>query len=204
LPEAVFVEYVKRLPPSLKETNKRYIRWQDRTANLLGKMLLIAGIRSLGLKLTLSDLKFDIHNRPYFNKLIDFSISHSGEYVICVLGIGQQLGIDIEEIKTIEFGDFKQVFTQEQFELIYSAPDPYAQFFKLWTIKESVVKADGRGLSLSLHDIIIRQNTAILLHKQWFVKDIKIADNYSTSLASTFEGDLLSESELDCKMILQF
>ena len=138
LPKDIFAEYLSYLPQSMKETNSRYVRWEDRTSNLLGKILLLSGIKLLGLNFSLSDLKFNAYNKPFFNELVDFSISHSGKYIICVLGVEQKLGVDIEEIRPVEFSDFKQVFTPDQFKVILSSNDPHREFFKFWTIKESV------------------------------------------------------------------
>ncbi len=155
----------------------------------------------VGQDFSLRDLKYNPFNKPFLNEEIDFSISHSGEYVVCALGIRQKVGVDIEEIKRIQLDDFKQFFTQEQFESILYASDPHMEFYKLWTIKESVVKADGRGLSFPLLNIRIRGDKALLPDKEWHLQKLDIADNYSAYLAYDRDGTTFLERELYCERI---
>lgn len=201
LPDDIFLKYLHCLPKSLQEANGRYRRWQDRTSNLIGKVLLQSALKLTGLNFDLFDLRFNAFNKPFLSDEIDFSISHSGDYVVCALGIGQKLGVDIEEIRSVHLDDFKQVFTNEQFDRILSAVNPYQEFFRLWTIKESVVKADGRGLSLPLLDIKIAGDKALLLDNTWFVQNLDITDNYCATLAYECEKISISTIELDCQRI---
>ena len=91
--------------------------------------------------------------------LIHFSLSHSGDYVACIIS-DKPCGIDIE--KHNEKRDYekisKRVCTENELTFISDADD----FYSIWTLKESVMKAVGLGLALdmrnidfSLHEIVI-------------------------------------------------
>ncbi len=97
------------------------------------------------------DISFSIYEdgfkRPHIKNsshtIIDFNISHSGEYVVLALNIGSKIGIDIEFIdqKIDYIGLSDSVFTKKEIDLI-SSPN---HFFNLWSKKESLIKAVGSG-----------------------------------------------------------
>ena len=117
------------------------------------------------------------------NKKIDFNISHSGEYVICAIGKNVRIGIDVEEIKKTDLNNFKKVMTGEQWTAIHQSPEPFKTFFKYWTIKESVIKADSRGLSIPLLNIQIEGNIVNYDNQTWFLNEISVDSKYYVNLA---------------------
>jgi 4'-phosphopantetheinyl transferase len=195
LPDNVYDHFLKQIPHLLQEKNLKFLRWQDRHLNLFGKLLLRNGLKEFGYDANvLEKLKYDQYNRPYLNKNIDFNISHSGEYVICIIGENINLGIDIEEIKKIDFNDFKQTMTAQQWEDIYQSSNPTISFFKYWTMKESMIKADRRGLSIPLLDIHVINNTVKYANQTWFLKEIVINENYCSCVAT-------NKQDVDVKLI---
>src|ERR1044072_4992363 len=139
------------MPEPLQEKNLKYLRWQDRHAHLFGKMLLGEALQKFGLDSTcLHTLQYNEYDRPYIPGDIDFNISHAGEYVLCAIGRNVRLGIDIEKIHAVDFSDFENVMTDEQWKIIKNNDNPLKTFFSYWAIKESVIKADSRGLSIPL------------------------------------------------------
>ncbi len=76
---------------------------------------------------------------------VNFNLSHSGEYA--VLAVGEHpIGVDVEQCDERHFSVAKRVFTPG--EQAWMAEAPAERFMKLWTMKESVSKALGQGLSL--------------------------------------------------------
>jgi 4'-phosphopantetheinyl transferase len=176
-------EYYKLLPPDMKERNIRFIRWQDRHSHLLGKLLLLKG-----LNITyniLEHIQYNFYQRPFISSMdIDFNISHSGKYVLCAIGEHLQVGVDIEEIKKNSLEDFKKVMTSKQWDIINNAPEPYREFYKFWTIKESVIKADGRGLSIPLDELEIDNNTVNYDGRLWYIAELNLDSQYAASIAT--------------------
>ncbi len=184
LPGYLLNQYLTQLPNNLQEKNLRYRRWQDQHSHLFGKLLLLNGLKNFGYKDdVLHEIRYNQYSRPFIDGDIDFNISHSGEYVICVLGKGIRLGVDIEEIKEINFDDFKQVMTSGQWQDIMDSPYSMRSFFWYWTIKESVIKADSRGLSIPLLDIHVQGNKVYYDNQIWYLKDLELDIRYSAFLA---------------------
>ncbi len=79
---------------------------------------------------------------------IHFNISHSGDWVVCVVG-DKELGVDVEEIQDNIMEDVCSCFSAKEIEYLYhcSGSHKVNMFYKLWTLKESFVKYTGNGLS---------------------------------------------------------
>lgn len=186
MPVAYYYKYLQVLPKDLQERNARFRNWHDRWLNLFGKLLLIEALEPFGYSaFCLGALHYNSNGRPYISDDIDFNISHSGKYVLCAVGHHIRLGIDIEEIKHVDVKDFENVMTSEQWKDIFNSEDLYRSFFSYWTIKESVIKADSRGLSIPLDSIHIYGNEAICDSRTWYLTDVCIDKNYCSTLATS-------------------
>ena len=92
----------------------------------------------------------DEYGKPYFeNHEIEFNISHSGEYLAVAVS-EHPVGIDIQGPKAIREGTLKKV-VQPQEELLIGE-EREKDFLRLWTLKESFVKAEGKGLRIPWKD----------------------------------------------------
>jgi len=92
---------------------------------------------------------------PTNDDTLFFNIAHSRETVLIALCRESRVGIDLEYLdrKTDVLEIARNSFHPNEVTQIEQIADPVAQqaaFFRCWTRKEAVIKADGRGLSLSL------------------------------------------------------
>ena len=92
----------------------------------------------------------DDMGKPYFDKCaLHFNVSHSGEYL--AIAVSEfPVGVDIQEPKQIKDGMFRKFVREEEAGLI--GDNKQRDFLRLWTLKESFVKAEGKGLRISLKD----------------------------------------------------
>lgn len=172
------------MPPAMIERAGRFRRWQDAQAYLLGKYLLVEALRNHGVdQQVLEEIKYTTHNRPYLHlpMAIDFNISHSGAYIVCAVTREGKIGIDIEKVHDVDLHDFSSQFTDEELGGIQNASDKYDEFFRLWTIKEAVIKADGRGLSIPLKEIVIGDQAKVE-DKIWLIHKLDIEPGYVAHL----------------------
>jgi 4'-phosphopantetheinyl transferase len=184
LPGWQFQQYLNSLPPALHADILRMRRWEDRTAKLLGKILLLKGLQKYGYTAdVLRNLKYNACKRPYLDGPVDFNISHAGSYVLCAISEGNRVGVDIEEIKPVTFDNFENVMTAVEWDHIKKAAVPLESFYRYWAIKESVIKADGRGLQIPLQDILIETQCA-WYETCWQLTRLTIDPAYCASLAT--------------------
>jgi len=190
-PEDIYKKYLIFLPEVLQAQHFKYRRWQDRAANLFSKILLIKGLEKYGLNYSsLENLSHNNYGRPQIAETVDFNLSHSGDYVLCAISSGMRVGIDIEEIKPVDFSDFESLMDTEQWKSIKNADDPLRSFFKFWAIKESIIKADGRGMSIPLNDIILNDQAGYY-ETTWYLKELNLNEKYCSFLASSIENPVL-------------
>ena len=80
---------------------------------------------------------------------LDFNLSHTGSWIALGICQGGRLGVDLE---TIDPAVPAREIASEFFlpaERDWIAAGPVDRFFHLWTAKEALMKATGRGLSLA-------------------------------------------------------
>jgi 4'-phosphopantetheinyl transferase len=185
LPKTVYRKYLDLLPATLQEKNLKFMRWQDRHANLMGKILLLEALKKVGYdRNSLSHITYNTYGKPSLNDDIDFNISHSGEYILCAITKGMTLGLDIEQIRPVDLNDFSTVMTPQQWQDITMADDPIRKFFTYWVMKESVIKADSRGLSIPLLDIHFDVNNVRISNNLWHIVNLEIDSEYCAALAT--------------------
>ncbi|MEM1339585.1 MAG: 4'-phosphopantetheinyl transferase superfamily protein [Bacteroidota bacterium] len=168
---------------------KNYVNWQDRELTITGKLLLIEGLKLYEVDAQrLEQLQYTTYGRPYLDLELDFNISHSGEYVICGLAKGMRLGVDIEERKTVDINSFYKVFTPKELIAIRSSKKTEETFYNYWTIKESVMKAIGKGLSIPPVEIEIDSDQQASYDDQiWYVRNIQIDEHYASHIATDYK-----------------
>lgn len=86
---------------------------------------------------------------------LSFNVSHSGELALCALTAVGPVGVDLERERPMP--NFERLaetfFAPEERSALDSQParERAASFYTIWTRKEAVVKAHGRGLTIPLH-----------------------------------------------------
>lgn len=80
----------------------------------------------------------------------EFNLSHSGNYAVCLLS-GRPAGVDIEQKK--EMPQYKMLARRYFTEMEAGRIKDSECFLRYWTLKESYVKAIGKGLSFPLNEV---------------------------------------------------
>lgn len=97
---------------------------------------------------------------------LSFSLTHSGETAACALCDGP-VGIDLEAERPLQESVLRRCFSQREQRLVLEAQRPAAAFARLWTQKESYLKATGEGLrSLGGIDLLSPPEDAFFYHTQ--------------------------------------
>lgn len=186
-----------------KEKLLKYQRWQDAQLSLMGKLLLKIGLIEHNSNHTLKELMFTKYNKPFFyDEDIQFNISHSGEIVVCAITSEYStIGIDIENIQTINVKDFESYMTENEQHTIFSSEEIEKTFFSYWTQKEAVLKAHGEGLSIPLKSFEIKNNEAIIDMVNYFLYEIALFKNYSCHIASNekLQSNKITITKIDIK-----
>lgn len=194
----LLAKYKRILPANLTEKLFKFRRWQDRQAFLIGKLLLWKGLKQLKYDDNcLTKLHFNNYGKPYIDQINFFNLSHSGNYVICAF-YKEEIGIDIEEIKELEIENFKSIFTEQEKSYLKASPKSLKDFFRFWTIKESVIKAEGKGLSIPLQQINASNRTNVVYdQKVWHIMELDLFQNCCCSIATKLKDPSVTLTKVE-------
>ena len=107
--------------------------------SLSARALLQKVLKEIDVNASISSLCTKKSGKPYLRDFdLNISLTHSGEYVGCVVS-NKPVGIDIEEIREIRTAVISRVCSSEELE--YLIQNNLSDFFTLWTLKESYIKA---------------------------------------------------------------
>lgn len=163
---------------------RRFMHWEDAHLSLFGKLLLMEACRRAGYDDDLGKIEYTEFNRPYL-PFFKFNISHSAKIAVCVWSEETEVGIDIEKIKPIDYEQFTDQFTDDELCAMRLADNPLVEFYKQWTKKEAIIKADGQGLSIPLKTITFANPfQANVNEAQWFLREVALHPEYICHLAS--------------------
>jgi 4'-phosphopantetheinyl transferase len=92
-----------------------------------------------------------------------FNLSHTGGFAVCVAGRARHLGVDVENMnrKASHQELAEHFFAPAEYEYLRNLPPSLQReaFFRIWTLKEAYIKADGRGLAIPLDSFSFRFST---------------------------------------------
>ncbi len=175
---------------------KKFINKKDKIRTLIGEILIRTIItEDLGIRNDNISFEKNPYGKPYLKNYpnFNFNISHSGDFVVCAID-NNPIGVDIEEVKYIEYEDIaKNFFTTNEFDYI-TKNDSYSslsRFYEIWTLKESFIKCCGQGLSMPLKsfsiDIDEYKNIRVFTygkHKDYIFKIFDIELGYKLAVCS--------------------
>lgn len=121
---------------------------KDKRLSVCGEMLAKERIsKKCGIPVQDIHLIKDENGKPYAENInIHFNISHSGDYVICVIS-ESPVGVDIELISDIKDSLIQYVCTENELRYVYQdKPETRKRFFEIWTAKEAYFKYKGTGI----------------------------------------------------------
>jgi 4'-phosphopantetheinyl transferase len=185
----MFIEKcIEIFPNSIRKKLQKQKNKRSMYNSLLGNLLLIEAFKNKYTKNVLEDVERTEYGRPFLPIPFefDFNISHSGSYVVCAIGEGP-LGIDIEKLKSINIQPLKAFFSANEWVELNTSTELDTDVLKLWTKKEAILKADGRGFQIPWHQVVIETDTLGYLEKEkWFLQEMNISNEYIANVATTY------------------
>lgn len=144
----------------------RFVFDSDRRAYIAAHALLRARLSARANSIAPADWRFGVtpHGKPFLlsppQAGVDVSLSHTRGMAAVAIAAGLHVGVDVESVlrprdalRVAErfFAPQEAALVREQSDLVLQSE----VFFALWTLKEAVVKADGRGLARGLDSFVV-------------------------------------------------
>ena len=162
---AVFDGALSRVPESRKR-KALAMHYEESQRQCLGVgLLLVLALEKKGIEGQKIRIEENQFGKPFFpeHPEIQFNLSHSGKWVLC--GISDlPLGCDAEKIRRGSEKLSKRFFHPMEQKALAALVPEFSQawqkeFARIWTRKESYIKAIGAGLSLPMRSFSVLADT---------------------------------------------
>ncbi|WP_010250348.1 4'-phosphopantetheinyl transferase family protein [Acetivibrio cellulolyticus] len=194
----IFDELLSLTSKEEQERIGRFRKFEDALRGLTSNILLRYIIASsLGRKNNCIYFSKSEYGKPYIagNENFHFNLSHSGDWVVCAVD-NMPVGIDVEKIHDVDLNLSARFFSEEEHSYLITLDEKERReaFFELWTLKESYIKADGRGLSIPLNSfsftIIGKSITFKTTNqlKECYFKQYEINNSYKLAVCALNSG----------------
>lgn len=159
--ETLFYNYFERMPLYRREKVERCRCHLSKIESLGAGAILDAALTEAGIPFSEREILYKGMGKPYLKEHPDvfYNLSHSGSRVMCVLA-DVPVGCDVEKIRK---GNTERIarrfFSEREYQMCKDNPET---FTRLWTLKESFIKATGKGLSTPLNsfELMLNDNNA--------------------------------------------
>ncbi|WP_118952125.1 4'-phosphopantetheinyl transferase family protein [Taibaiella helva] len=204
----VYTRLLQSFPEKISTKIQKYTGEKERRQRTAGKGLLRYALKKLGRypAVSLDDYGYTALHQPILiNSDIQFSISHSGNLVLCALveGEGEKVGIDVERLKPVKLELMKFYFDPDAWQEIVNAPDNTLAFYLHWTMREAAIKASGLSLEqMELSAITTEDNTILLRDELYYSRILSLRYDYVVCLASDKEIEAVALTELKMEELL--
>lgn len=153
--EKHFSFYFNRVSRSRQEKIGRLRSRDEKLRSLGAGIILGAGLNEYGISEKDTEFSYSQNGKPRIPTRPDihFSISHSGCIAAVAFSDGE-IGCDIEKLGENKEHISERFFTAEERKFAYCEKG----FFRVWTLKESYIKALGTGLATPLTSFGVIEN----------------------------------------------
>ena len=191
------IQKIEHLPEFRRSKALRYRFSKDKTQSVVTFCLLCSMLEFIP-----NDFIYNKNEKPYLMQGTPFfNITHSEECIAVALS-NFEVGIDSETVRKQPQEIMPNVFTKKEISMIENSKNPDKTFFKVWTLKESYIKALGTGFYFPLKKVeFIIKDESILCSDLSFKFSTFSAGNSQISVCGSenFSFKKIRPDELKCK-----
>ena len=155
---SLYSDLYNSVSPARRQKTDRLRFDKDKRLSLGAEYLFMTACKDFGVDYNTAELADNGYGKPVFRDVpIHFGLSHSENFAMCVMS-EKPVGCDIEKIKKADMRVAERFFTGCEFEFLLGISEENArneEFYRLWTMKESYIKWDGRGLEIPLNSFCV-------------------------------------------------
>jgi 4'-phosphopantetheinyl transferase len=171
---------------------------KDRTLHFLSKWMLHQFIQKEGFADNIiQKISYDRFQKPFLSNFpYHFSFSHSGDIAVLAISPTAKIGIDIEQIPSNQLKVVPDIFSEQEKEKMLKNNNITNYFFHVWTAKESIIKALGKGFDLNFKEMNIETDRVMWQNYQWHLKAFSIHKDYVCHLATDKKIEVYNVQEM--------
>ena len=135
------------------------------------------------------------HHKPHLllplHSRLHFNVAHSDNMAVYAFTFDYAVGIDIEKTRTDYKATMaKRFFSPREYQDLMNLPEQeqLIGFYRLWSRKEAIIKAIGKGLAMPLSTFSVsvenKAETIMIENEAWSLLPLTIHPDYQSALAS--------------------
>jgi len=183
--------------------SERFLRPEDRNRYVICRAAL-RGVIAAHLGVPPGEVSFDYgeYGKPKLSGSmgcdgLNFNVAHSRDLGCIAVGWGDDVGIDVEAIRSLNNLDvmIEKTLTSTERQYVLGVPENerLRMFFRHWTLKEAVVKAIGMGLQCPLREIeldlcepgrIVRLPSLVPTDRRFYLHELDLGQDYCGAVAT--------------------
>lgn len=142
------------------------------------------------------------HDKPFLKEPalpLEFNITHSHDLAVCALTLNHPIGVDIERVQLDDkTAVAKRFFSRHEVAELANAPaeERRAGFYRIWSRKEAVIKAIGKGLAVPLSSFSVKlsdeSQSIELENNTWYIYHLSVASGYQSAVATDYPVGAIS------------
>ncbi|MCI7813783.1 MAG: 4'-phosphopantetheinyl transferase superfamily protein [Lachnospiraceae bacterium] len=135
---------------------------------------------------------------------LKFNLSHSGDFVSCVVSERCEVGIDVQKRREVPLHILKEFFGEQDYKRIQNS-DQVMEWCRLWTRKEALLKCAGSGWQHpEARRVEVSGNTVTFDQMIYFVGSRRIRDDYDLSICTQKAEEKITWIEVENGEMEQF
>ena len=192
---ARFERLAQTIPEERREKLKAFRHDGARRLSLAASLLLMHALQDEGL--SAGEIAVTAYGKPYLPQQPDFhfSLSHSGNMALCAVS-NEEVGCDIEIPHGFDPKIARRFFHKTECDWLFAQPEQAQSnaFYRLWTCKESFIKAIGLGLSQELDSFAVIPGERVKLTQNvdarpWRLRSFKDGESFIALCGQTGVAD---------------
>ena len=189
----LFSLWYDKMPEYRKKKIDAFRFMKDKKLSLGAGVLLYKCFEQVGI--SEPEIVYNKYDKPALagNASVHFNLSHSGQIAVCAVS-DQPVGADVEVKQHFEEHLVEQIYSQDEIQYVTSHfSDPDDGYTLIWTVKESIMKYLGTGLSLVPENIKVDLERPIkAVCSEHHIDDLHFSnyrlDGYSVTVCSEYEN----------------
>lgn len=192
----LFAGLYETVHPRRKEKIDKMRLDKDRRLSLGAGLLLKKALLNFGEDYDNAVFAEDSNGKPYIlgGKLF-FNLSHSENRVMCAVS-DKPVGCDVEKLGKYNDAIAKRFFHKNEYAYILSLGNEEEKrdaFYRIWTQKESFVKAIGLGIRLPFDSFSALVEFGLpveqsAVNEDYFIRSFDVLDKYKCSVCSVYKN----------------
>ncbi|MGL5675521.1 MAG: 4'-phosphopantetheinyl transferase family protein [Cellulosilyticaceae bacterium] len=168
-------EKLAHIPAEVRGQILKFKKHEDRVRKLYSRLLVERVLKeNLGEGLGESEIVRNAYGKPYVkdNDSFYLNVSHAKEWIVCAVDC-EEIGVDVEYVTPLDLALAERFFAENEKAYIFSKQPNHQleAFYEIWTLKESYIKQQGKGLSIDLKDFEMLE-----VYGKWQVRSEKYSE----------------------------